>query len=140
VEKTVIKTISSSDNIGQVPNAIPFDNVEDAWFWFITAQQARNDGARFVAGSGAVQRPCEPVDILKILDALYRNRRLLRDHLLVLRHYGRRNMAPDSRRAKEARSAYIWEEALERMQPIMERKGIVARQSWVAKYETGVAK
>lgn len=28
-----------------------FENVEEAWFWFIQAQQARNDGARIVAGS-----------------------------------------------------------------------------------------
>ncbi len=116
-------------------NAKPFDNVEEAWFWFIAAQQAKNDGARFTAGGGLVQRPCEPVDILKILDQLYRKRRLLRDHLLVLRHYGRRNMAPDSRRVKEARASYIWDEAMERMQEVMERKGIVTKQSWVAKYE-----
>lgn len=52
----------------------PFESVEEAWFWFITAQQAKNDGARFVAGGGLVTRPCEPVDILKILDSLHRKR------------------------------------------------------------------
>ena len=131
VDETVIKTTSS---VEQVPNATPFDSVEEAWFWFIDAQQARNDGARFVAGSGMLIRPCEPVDILKILDILHRSRRLLRDHLLVLRHYGRRGMAPDSRRVKEARSSYIWSEAMERLQEVMERKGIVAKQSWIATY------
>lgn len=105
--------------------AAPFENAEEAWFWFITAQQARNDGARFVSGQGNVIRPCEPVDILKILDRLYRQRRLLKDHLLVLRHYGRRNMAPDSRRVKEKRAAVLWEQAFERLEPVFIRKGII---------------
>ena len=118
----------------QVQGAIPFESAEEAWFWFITAQQARNDGARITAGGGLLQRPCEPVDILKILDGLHRKRRLKRDHLLVLRHYGRRNMPPERRRQKEARAFYLWEEALERMEPELERKGIISKQSWVTKH------
>ncbi len=127
-----VKNIDNNSNVVQLNNTTPFDNAEELWFWFIAAQQARNDGARFVAGRGEVQRPCEPVDILKILDHLYRNRRLLRDHLLVLRHYGRRNMPPDARRVKEARAAFLWKEALERMTPVLERKGII-KKSWVSK-------
>lgn len=103
----------------------PFASAEEAWFWFIQAQAARNDGARFSAGQGLVSRPCEPVDILKIVDRLYRQRRLLIDHLLVLRHYGRRLIAPDARRLKEMKAYSLWVEALERMTPVFERKGIV---------------
>ena len=33
-------------------DTVPFDNVEEAWFWFIQAQAARNDGARYAAGAG----------------------------------------------------------------------------------------
>ena len=105
--------------------AVPFSSVEEAWFWFIQAQAARNDGARFSMGQGLVPRPCEPLDILKALDRLYRTRRLLIDHLMVLRHYGRRLMPPDKRRAKEARAAAIWAEALARIEPVLVRKGIV---------------
>ena len=76
----------------------PFSSVEEAWFWFIQAQAARNDGARFAMGQGLVPRPCEPLDILKALDRLYRNRRLTMDHFIVLRHCGRRLMPPDKRR------------------------------------------
>ncbi len=107
---------------------IPFDSTEEAWFWFIIAQQAKNDGARFVAGSGAIPRPCEPIDILRILDRLYRTRRLLRDHLLVLRHYGRRQLAPDSRRIKEVRSDMLWREAMARLSVVFERKGIIQKK------------
>ena len=110
--------------------AEPFATVEDVWFWFIAAQQARTDGARFVAGLGSSQRPCEPIDILKIMDDLYRKRRLLKEHFLVIRHYGRRFIAPDNRRLKERRAYALWQEAFDRMEPILIRKGIVEPQNW----------
>ena len=113
---------------------VPFESAEEAWFWFIAAQQARNDGARFVSGLGLVSRPCEPVDILKILDRLHRQRRLLMDHLLVLRHYGRRTMAPDPRRVKEARAYDLWTEALERLGYALQKKGIVRERSWITQH------
>lgn len=103
----------------------PFENTEEAWFWFIAAQEARNDGARFAAGLGLLPRPCEPLDILKVVDNLYRHRRLLRDHLLVLRHYGRRRLAPDEHRVKEQRAHTLWHEAMERIGVVLENKGIV---------------
>ncbi len=115
----------SYDDCCLVKGATPFENSEEAWFWFIAAQQARNDGARITAGDGLLRRPCEPVDILKILDGLCRKRQLLRDHLLVLRHYGRRHWPPDPYRIKEAQSYELWQEALERMSPILLSKGII---------------
>ena len=105
--------------------AVPFGSAEEAWFWFIQAQAARNDGARFAMGQGLVPRPCEPLDIMKAVDSLYRNRRLIMEHLLVLRHYGRRMMPPDPRRVKEYVAWKIWKEALERIEPVLARKGIV---------------
>ena len=62
---------------------VPFDNAEDAWLWFILAQEARNEGARFSAGLALFARPCEPADILSALERLYRNRRLVMDHVLM---------------------------------------------------------
>ena len=103
----------------------PFDNAEEAWFWFILAQEARNTGARISAGVSLVARPCEPADILKVVERLYRNRRLMMDHVLVLRHYGKRQLPPDARRVKEARACPLWKEALERIEPILVTKGIV---------------
>ncbi len=117
--------------IHRVSEAVPFENAQEAWFWFVQAQEAKNEGARFTAGLGLCQRPCEPLDILKILERLYRQRRLLMDHLKVLRHYGRRKMPPDPYRVKEARAYKIWSEALERLEPCFERKGIVKK--WPAR-------
>ncbi|MCB1591850.1 MAG: hypothetical protein KDI90_05305 [Alphaproteobacteria bacterium] len=114
---------------------VPFDTVEEAWFWFIAAQQARNDGARITAGQGLLERPCEPLDILKILDRLYRLRTLTMDHLLVLRFYGRRNMAPDPRRIKEARASKLWRQAMDRLEPVFESKGILRKNSWLIRFD-----
>ncbi len=113
---------------------VPFESVEEAWFWFITAQQARNDGARYTAGAGSIRRPCEPVDILKVFDSLYRKRRLFRNHFLVLRHYGKRFMAPDPDRVKEKRAYYIWKEAIERIEPVLEKKGIIKLPHWTQQH------
>ncbi len=112
----------------ELTNTTSFDSAQEAWFWFIQAQKARNDGARFVAGLG-ISRPCEPIDFLKIMDNLYRKRRLSMDHFKVLRHYGVRGMPPEISRAKETRAWHLWHEALTRMEPILERKGIIARST-----------
>jgi hypothetical protein len=106
-------------------DAVPFDTAEDAWFWFLQAQEAHNEGARFTAGLSLIPRACEPSDILKVVDRLYRNRRLVMDHILVLRHYGKRQLSPDPRRVKEVRAFALWKEALERIEPVLVRKGIV---------------
>lgn len=105
--------------------AVPFDTVEEAWFWFISAQEAKLAGARIKAGQGLVPRPCEPNDMLSTVDRLYRQRRLLRDHLLVLAHYGRRQMAPEADRHREMRDHGLWIEALSILAPILRDKGIV---------------
>ncbi len=113
----------------KIPNTVPFNDAVEAWFWFIKAQEARNDGARYVSGLSLLPRPCEPSDFLKILDRLYRNRILLRDHLLVLRHYGRRQLPPDTKRVKEAIAYKLWVEAFEKIEPILMEKKIIRNQS-----------
>jgi hypothetical protein len=105
---------------------VPFDSAQEVWFWFIEANQARLDGARFTAARGNIRRPCEPVDILRILDRLYRTRRLLMDHLRVLRFYGVRQMAPEGWRKAEARAATLWAEALKVLEPVLIAKKIMA--------------
>ena len=102
-----------------------FDSAQEAWFWFINAYQAKHDGARIVKGLGLVERPCEPLDILKAVDRLYRQRRLIWDHLLVLRHYGQRQMAPDPHRPNEMKAAALWDEAMKKLSEVLIRKQIV---------------
>lgn len=104
----------------------PFQTAEEAWFWFVAAMQARNDGARIVAGLGKAIRPCEPVDIYKALERLYYNRRLMMDHIRVLRHYGQRGFIPNENRPKEILASKLWREAMERLEASLRLKGIVA--------------
>ena len=104
---------------------IPFGSAEEAWFWFIQSNDAKTAGARVRAAAGDVPRPCEPIDVLQALERLYRQRQLVRDHLYVLAHYGRRLMAPDPLRYREIRARSLWEEALSRLDPVLRRKGIV---------------
>lgn len=106
-------------------NIVPFETVEEVWFWFIQAQQARVDGARYSAGLSLTPRPCEPSDILTILNNLYRNRLLLWEHLLVLRYYGRRQLPPNQKDVKRKQACKLWHEAMNRLEPIFIRKGIM---------------
>lgn len=107
-------------------NEVPFASVEEAWFWFVAAQKARNDGARIKAGQSLYPRPCEPSDIMKVINRLYLSRSLLMDHFKVLRHYGERQYPPDLRHVKEQRAHTLWKEAMQKLEPILIRKGIVS--------------
>lgn len=103
-----------------------FVSAEEAWFWFVQAQLAKESGARITMGKGNIPRPCEPIDILRILDRLYRTRRLLMDHIHVLKHYGLRQMRPDADRVKEMRASTLWDEAMLCLSLPLINKGIVS--------------
>jgi hypothetical protein len=104
---------------------IPFRHVEEAWFWFISAVEARADGARPGKGRGDIPRPCEPNDIYQVLERLYRNRRLRMEHMHVLSHYGQRRTAPDLHCWKQARAHGLWREAMKELDMMLQRRGIV---------------
>ena len=82
---------------------VPFHTVEEAWFWTMAALVARRDGARIVSGAGLVTRPCEPDDVVKCLDRLYRHRRVDLQHARILRIWG--SAAPPPMPASRARPA-----------------------------------
>ncbi len=100
----------------------PFASPEDAWFWTVGALRSRHDGARH--GGARVPRPCEPDDIVRCLDSLYRQRRIDLGHARVLRIWGERQMRPDQCNARSGEYR-LWHEAMERLAPILRRKGIV---------------
>ena len=103
----------------------PFGSAEEAWFWFIE-RAASSAGRPSHTGRGcAVWRPCSPADVHGVVHRLYRQRRLLRDHLAVLTHYGRRRRAPDPGRRGQQRAHCLWTEAIGRLEPALRRHGIV---------------
>lgn len=103
----------------------PFHSVEEAWFWTMSALTARRDGARIVSGAGLVTRPCEPDDVIKCLDRLYRQRRIDLQHARIMRIWGERRVAPDPHQPREAGDWRLWREAMSRLDWPLRVKGIV---------------
>jgi hypothetical protein len=102
-----------------------FASAEDAWLWTMSALIARREGARYTANKGAVTRPCDPDDVVKCLDALYRQRRIDLAHARSLRVWGERQIRPSAAIAAERHDHRLWTEALERLEWPLRVKGIV---------------
>jgi hypothetical protein len=108
------------------PTTVPFPNAEEAWLWTMGCLMARRQGARFGANRGLVSRPCEPDDVVKCLDTLYRQRRVDLLHARILRVWGERQTAPNPAYASEKSDWRIWREAMERLEWPLRVKGIIA--------------
>jgi hypothetical protein len=107
------------------PLAPPFATTEDAWFWTMGALLARREGGR---RDGPKQpRPCEPDDVVRCLDGLYRHRRIDLRHARVLRMWGERQTSPGRDRGPSD-DCRLWREAIDRLGPLLRQKGIVALQ------------
>lgn len=104
----------------------PFRNAEEAWIWTMAALVARRDGARYSANKGKIGRPCDPDDVVRSLDTLYRQRRIDLAHARILRIWGERGAAPDPTHKLEHADWKLWTEALERLEWPLRVKGIVS--------------
>jgi len=102
----------------------PFQSAEDAWFWTVRALAARHEGANS-DGESRIERPCEPDDILRCLDRLYRTRRIELLHARVLRIWGDRQRAPDPKHPGERSDYRLWREVMDRLAWKLRDKGIV---------------
>jgi len=103
--------------------AEPFRNAEQAWFWTVRALAARRDGAR--SSGSRIERPCDPDDVLKCLDQLYRHRRIELLHARILRIWGERQVAPDPTCPRDRSDCRLWREAMDRLEWKLRMKGIV---------------
>jgi hypothetical protein len=103
----------------------PFKTAEHAWMWTMSALIARREGARYSAGKGLVNRPCEPDDVIRCLDTLYRKQRIDLAHARVLRLWGERQIAPNPAVVAEHHDHRLWVEALDRLTWPLRIKGIV---------------
>lgn len=117
---------NSAPVLSSMAKVEPFLSAEEAWIWTMSALIARREGARIVAGAGSKQRPCEPDDVIKCLDRLYRQRRIDLVHARIMRIWGERGMAPDPRHLGEKNDWRIWNEAMQRLDWPLRMKGIVA--------------
>lgn len=108
------------------PEVQPFRSAEEAWLWTMAALIARREGARYTANKGRLHRPCDPDDVVKCLDGLYRQRRIDLAHARILRIWGERQMAPSPAVVAECYDHELWIEALGRLDWPLRIKGIVA--------------
>lgn len=117
---------SSRDRPAGKLRAEPFRSAEEAWFWTMAALTARHQGARCIPKAGRIERPCDPDDVVKCLDTLYRRRRIELLHARVLRTWGERQTAPNPAFAAERCDWRLWREAIDRLEWPLRVKGIVA--------------
>jgi hypothetical protein len=118
-------SITDRVQIRHGPEVQPFPNAEDAWLWTMAALIARREGARYTANKGRVSRPCDPDDVVRCLDGLYRQRRIDLAHARILRIWGERQIAPSLAVAAERNDHRLWSEALARLEWPLRVKGIV---------------
>ncbi len=101
--------------------AQPFQTAEAAWFWCVQTSEAIHSGARQTAGRATTPRPSEAGDIQKVVFNLARDKILTESHIKALCTYGPRKMRPS-----KTVPAALWQQAMQRMTPILQHKGIVA--------------
>jgi hypothetical protein len=120
-----------------MPQATPndpatrFPSAQDAWFWSVGALRARHEGARR-SGGPRIPRPCDPDDVIRAVDRLWRDGRLGPAHLRAMRLCGERGLPPEPARAAEREIARLWQEAMAELAVPLRAKGIVdgGNEAW----------
>jgi hypothetical protein len=102
-----------------------FNSAEEAWFWLMRAEKARDDGKRSAARSTTEPRPCEPGDIFRWVDQLYQAGALYPLHVEVLSEYGYLDRMPYPDHDEEVIDWVIWIDAFDTIDPILRAKGII---------------
>ena len=104
-------------------DATPFPDAATAFFWATGSLAARR--ATALPGAAAtVTRPCEPATIVRLLDTLYRRRRIDTAHARVLARWAARGVEPCPQRHRA--DAALWREAIDRLAGLLRPRGIVA--------------
>jgi hypothetical protein len=105
--------------------AIPFRSAEEAWLWTMESLIARRDGAGLGWRPEGPPRPCDPEDITRCLDILYRQRTIELLHARILRIWGERQAAPRCDRARQKSDWRLWYQALAQLEWALRARGIV---------------
>jgi hypothetical protein len=99
----------------------PFPDAESAWFWCVQTSEAIHSGARLEPGKATTPRPCEAVDIQKVVLRLADEKILNEGHVKALVTFGPRHMRPSQKIP-----SMLWQQAMERLTPVLQHKGIIA--------------
>lgn len=103
----------------------PFDDAEEAWFWYAKCQRLRNAGVKPKDIGQITGRPCDPDDLYRAVSWLQGQGRIGVAHVGVLGRFGFEDRPPDPRCRQEERAARLWDEALDRLTTVLRKKGIV---------------
>lgn len=104
---------------------LKFATAEEAWFWFIRCDAAREEGASSRDRTLHAARPCEPADIYRWLNALYKKGVLLPSHGYVLGYYGTLDRQPFADVEDEILDWIIWIDAFDYIDVVLREKGVI---------------
>lgn len=104
---------------------VPFQSAEEAWFWYIRCQKARDAGLRMIRGMEVTARPCMPDDIYRAVKSLAARRVIDGGHIRVMKSFGELERPPDPRCDEEAPAHALWDQALDRLAAVLKSKAIV---------------
>jgi hypothetical protein len=121
----------------EATNSQPFSTADEVWFWTMAELLARKEGRMH---RHATTRPCEPDDIVRLLDRLVHRRRIDLAHVRLLRIWGERQCAPNPVLAIERGDWRLWRETLDRLEWPLRVKGIVADRAPTRAVAPGIEK
>jgi hypothetical protein len=100
----------------------PFRDTEACIIWMVQTLAAEAEGSPRKAKPSI----CEPAEVVKCLDTLYRRRRIDLHHVRILRLWGHRGRAPNPANPMEKSDARSWREALDRLEWPLRSLGIIS--------------
>ena len=101
----------------------PFQSSEEAWFWYCLCEQLGSERGR--GGESKTARPCESSDILIAVKRLFQAGVLNSAHIRILQKYGFEQAPPHVNFGATERICRLWREAMDFLDSLLRRKGIV---------------
>ncbi|MBD5398134.1 hypothetical protein HDR60_01345 [bacterium] len=100
-----------------------FECAEDAWFWY--CKYEKRNPYKSNNSNKVIVRPCMLDDIYLSVVKLYLAKKISERHLKTLIKYGRLQCPPDSRIKDEEMEALWWDDAIDKLETVLRKKGIV---------------
>lgn len=104
----------------------PFNNAEEAWFWFCSCLIVRGDGLRSKSDYCGSERPCEISDIHLIIKKLKRNRLISNRHLRVMVRWGQFQVPPYYDKHAKRSEIRLWEEGIKALDAYLRQLNLIA--------------
>lgn len=100
-----------------------FSCAEEAWFWY--CKYEKRTPYKTKNSNKVVVRPCLLDDIYLSVEKLYWAKKISNRHVKTLIKYGRMLCPPDARIKDEEMEALWWDDAMDKLETVLRKKGIV---------------